>query len=183
MTRAIMRTASLAVSSTLLGLLLLVGQGCASSESAPSNIEESEHEIFGDPRCGGIAGLRCPSGLTCEDDPNDSCDPRTGGADCSGICVAPPGSPPCAGFAGLQCPDGMRCIDRPNDGCDPYKGGYDCGGVCVGEATDAGPAPTAPTEPTEPTEPTDCRSTGCENGGTCMMCWGNYACLPKGAFC
>lgn len=37
--------------------------------------------------CGGIAGLPCPSGLTCVDDPSDHCDPNAGGADCSGICV------------------------------------------------------------------------------------------------
>ena len=37
--------------------------------------------------CGGFAGLSCPAGLTCVDDPSDSCDPAKGGADCSGICV------------------------------------------------------------------------------------------------
>lgn len=37
--------------------------------------------------CGGFAGIACPEGLACVDDPDDSCDPRTGGADCSGICV------------------------------------------------------------------------------------------------
>lgn len=36
--------------------------------------------------CGGIAGLQCPSGQFCADDPSDSCDPANGGADCSGIC-------------------------------------------------------------------------------------------------
>jgi hypothetical protein len=35
--------------------------------------------------CGGIAGLACPDGQTCNyDDP--SCDPSNGGADCSGHC-------------------------------------------------------------------------------------------------
>ena len=29
------------------------------------------------PFCGGIAGIRCPGGGTCEDNPGDSCDPRT----------------------------------------------------------------------------------------------------------
>ncbi len=37
--------------------------------------------------CGGIAALACTKGLVCIDDPNDSCDPLLGGADCSGICV------------------------------------------------------------------------------------------------
>ncbi|MCH9697591.1 MAG: Kazal-type serine protease inhibitor domain protein [Gammaproteobacteria bacterium] len=43
---------------------------------------------FGDNQlCGGIAGLQCPKGLMCIDDPKDNCDPNNGGADCSGICV------------------------------------------------------------------------------------------------
>jgi hypothetical protein len=37
-------------------------------------------------KCGGIAGLACPAGQTCVDDPTDSCDPAKGGADCIGIC-------------------------------------------------------------------------------------------------
>ena len=37
-------------------------------------------------RCGGIAGIQCPGGGQCVDDPNDSCDPNNGGADCGGIC-------------------------------------------------------------------------------------------------
>ncbi len=36
--------------------------------------------------CGGFTGKACPDGLTCVDDPNDSCDPANGGADCGGIC-------------------------------------------------------------------------------------------------
>jgi len=36
--------------------------------------------------CGGIAGIACPAGKTCVDDPSDNCDPAHGGADCGGIC-------------------------------------------------------------------------------------------------
>lgn len=36
--------------------------------------------------CGGIAGMACPIGQVCVDDIRDSCDPKKGGADCSGIC-------------------------------------------------------------------------------------------------
>ncbi len=36
--------------------------------------------------CGGIAGIQCPAGLVCVDNPNDNCDPANGGADCGGIC-------------------------------------------------------------------------------------------------
>jgi hypothetical protein len=38
--------------------------------------------------CGGFANIACPGALVCIDDPSDSCDPRNGGADCSGLCVA-----------------------------------------------------------------------------------------------
>lgn len=37
--------------------------------------------------CGGFAGIQCPAGKMCVDNPNDSCDPKKGGRDCSGICV------------------------------------------------------------------------------------------------
>ncbi|EEH37691.1 hypothetical protein PAAG_08109 [Paracoccidioides lutzii Pb01] len=37
--------------------------------------------------CGGIAGIPCPRGKTCYDNPTDDCDPKKGGADCGGICV------------------------------------------------------------------------------------------------
>eukprot|EP00993_Chasmostoma_nieuportense_P001122 NODE_202_length_2704_cov_109.017850_g188_i0.p1 GENE.NODE_202_length_2704_cov_109.017850_g188_i0~~NODE_202_length_2704_cov_109.017850_g188_i0.p1 ORF type:complete len:855 (+),score=163.21 NODE_202_length_2704_cov_109.017850_g188_i0:131-2566(+) len=80
--------------------------------------------------CGGIAGIQCSQGYTCVDDPNDSCDPLAGGADCSGICVL--AGPPCGGFLGTPCPNGQTCQDLPGDGCDPANGGADCLGVCVG---------------------------------------------------
>ena len=36
--------------------------------------------------CGGFAGIRCPEGFTCVDNPCDDCNPKTGGADCGGLC-------------------------------------------------------------------------------------------------
>ena len=36
--------------------------------------------------CGGIAGIPCPAGYECVDDPGDGCDPAAGGADCGGVC-------------------------------------------------------------------------------------------------
>ena len=79
--------------------------------------------------CGGIAGIQCPSGLICVDDPNDSCDPNYGGADCGGICV-PQDVPQSCGSRGLPpCPDGQSCIDLdPTDSCSPLA---DCPGVCA----------------------------------------------------
>ena len=38
-------------------------------------------------QCGGLAGLKCADGQTCVDDPSDTCDPKNGGADCSGHCA------------------------------------------------------------------------------------------------
>mmetsp|Transcript_37468 Transcript_37468/g.61582 ORF Transcript_37468/g.61582 Transcript_37468/m.61582 type:complete len:579 (-) Transcript_37468:200-1936(-) len=43
------------------------------------------------PSCGGFAGTPCPAGLTCVDDPTDTCDVSTGGRDCPGICVGKTG--------------------------------------------------------------------------------------------
>jgi hypothetical protein len=41
--------------------------------------------------CGGIANIQCHGqNESCVDDPNDSCDPAHGGADCGGICAATP---------------------------------------------------------------------------------------------
>ncbi len=40
--------------------------------------------------CGGIAGLVCPAGFECIDDPSDGCDPNDGGADCPGRCEPAP---------------------------------------------------------------------------------------------
>ena len=36
--------------------------------------------------CGGIAGIPCPEGFVCVDKPGDGCNPKTGGADCAGVC-------------------------------------------------------------------------------------------------
>jgi Kazal-type serine protease inhibitor domain len=81
--------------------------------------------------CGGIAGVACPEGQTCVDDPSDDCDPQAGGADCGGICTAAPEPTFCGGIAGIACPEGQTCVDDPSDECDPSTGGADCGGICV----------------------------------------------------
>lgn len=71
----------------------------------------------------------------------------------------------CGGIASIPCvrPDAV-CVDDPNDACDPNAGGADCGGICT--------APEA-----------DCRSTGCETGRFCTLCWGSFQCIPDGAVC
>lgn len=55
----------------------------ASSSSAMSTAQSSVSYTF----CGGIAAFPCPNGFSCVDNPDDSCDPQNGGADCGGICV------------------------------------------------------------------------------------------------
>jgi hypothetical protein len=64
--------------------------------------------------CGGLAGLPCPDGFVCVEDPSDSCDPVAGGADCSGICL-PIDDNPCAA---ILCIEGTTCCPQ-------------CGGICV----------------------------------------------------
>jgi hypothetical protein len=135
-------------------------------------------------QCGGIAGFGCDKvDDICVDNPNDSCDPNAGGADCGGECRAASCSTgtcdrahswsqwdcacvertTCGGIAGLPCASGKTCIDDPNDGCDPANGGADCAGICVAS--------------------TDCRVKGCGSGSWCSYCWGSYQCIPNGALC
>jgi hypothetical protein len=103
-------------------------------------------------QCGGFAGLPCPANEDCVDDPNDSCDPNHGGADCSGICVTPKsdagsapadaGNPPpqdagtramggesCGGFrvTFVECAGGLQCVDDPGGPSQAVDGP----GVCV----------------------------------------------------
>jgi hypothetical protein len=85
--------------------------------------------------CGGFAGIPCPDGQVCVDDPNDDCDPQNGGADCGGICeLEPEECPPV--LCELFCPFGMA-VD-PETGCEtcacneepPPSPCTDAGGVC-----------------------------------------------------
>lgn len=70
----------------LVVLAALALAGCKGSGSSGGNpaCDDAARKA---PRCGGIAALKCPAGLTCVDDPCDSCDPAHGGADCGGICL------------------------------------------------------------------------------------------------
>jgi len=76
--------------------LFSLAPGPSANAQESSAREERRHPtpIF----CGGLAGLPCPEGFTCVDDPSDDCDPQRGDADCAGICVrTPPGHPECTG--------------------------------------------------------------------------------------
>lgn len=75
--------------------------------------------------CGGIAGIPCPDGQTCIDDPSDDCDPKQGGADCGGICVEP--IDPCAV---VLCKVGTQCVNQDGNAvCVPNP---TCGDVTCG---------------------------------------------------
>lgn len=78
--------------------------------------------------CGGFAGLECPDGEVCVDDPSDACDPDMGGADCPGICVAPGCEPmdargmgACDAFFGYAW-NGRECVGLSGCSCE----GADC---------------------------------------------------------
>lgn len=97
--------------------------------------------------CGGFAGLECAEGFNCVDDPTDSCDPDSGGADCSGWCLPSGGGNGSGGANGNG-----QCAENPSDYiadaeqcltlrffCEPGQEAFfdDCGCGCrdiVGEA-------------------------------------------------
>lgn len=109
--------------------------------------------------CGGIAGIPCPGGYVCVDDPADGCDPATG-ADCGGRCQREEpggGYNPCAA---ILCIVGTTCC--PN-----------CGGICV-------PPGTACTDALCGGEP--CGAGFCAAGEFCCnpSCG---ICAPLGGYC
>lgn len=109
------------------------GNACGAAAAGVSIDHVGECKTGKPVACGGIAGLKCPEGQTCVDDPSDSCDPKHGGADCAGICQLTPGAEKpasCGGIAAIKCPDGQTCVDDPSDSCDPKRGGADCPGIC-----------------------------------------------------
>jgi len=113
------------------------GNSCNAASAGVSVAHDGECEQQGE-FCGGFAGIPCPEGEECVDDPNDDCDPENGGADCGGICIPSEPKPFCGGFGNFPCPEGMQCVDDPDDDCDPNNGGADCGGVCI-PAADCAP--------------------------------------------
>lgn len=69
--------------------------------------------------CGGIAGIQCPAGFDCVDDPRDDCSPCRGGADCGGICVELSCQVKCDPT--LICTQVITCVDGKEypTGCGP----------------------------------------------------------------
>jgi hypothetical protein len=65
----------------------------SSEDSSTSTVQQLEATGGGSgigQFCGGFAAIPCPEGLTCVDDPRDTCNPNLGGRDCGGICVGVP---------------------------------------------------------------------------------------------
>jgi hypothetical protein len=78
--------------------------------------------------CGGIAGIPCPAGQKCVDNPNDSCNPNLGGADCGGMCVPDTGGCPPV-MCTLFCANGFK---KGPDGCPICSCNEEAGNSCKG---------------------------------------------------
>jgi hypothetical protein len=173
-----------ALSAVTLGLAFVV-PACAANtddDSTASGDTGDEQDIRGVKHCAGFAGLTCSGGLSCVDDPIDSCDPANGGRDCSGLCVDAKKAPKCGGIAGLACPSGLSCVDAPGDSCDPSKGGADCGGICVKAACDPKLALTVTCKSGTSFDTAKCACVAPESHLTCanVRCQSGYSCEMKG---
>jgi len=177
---------SLRLSLVALATIALATACTASSSDTADDgttaVPGDEQDLRSVKHCGGIAGLTCSGGLTCVDDPIDSCDPANGGADCSGVCVDAKTAPKCGGIAGLKCATGLTCVDEPSDSCDPASGGADCGGICIKAACDPKLALTVTCAPGKEFDTQKCACVTPASKTTCanVRCAGGYHCEMKG---
>jgi hypothetical protein len=65
--------------------------GDTSDENIGSEVQDAKQRIA----CGGFAGLPCPSGFVCVDQPGDGCNTQQGDADCMGYCKKTHGQGQC----------------------------------------------------------------------------------------
>lgn len=141
-----------------------IGRGRASAAQTPW---WQDYVDFSGSYCGGIAGILCPAGYICVGDPDDSCDPATGGADCAGTCQKQTDASACAA---ILCETGTFCCD---DGC----GNGSC--VPIGEV-----CPQATCEPPADDDASACAAVLCETGTQCCDDGhGNGICVPIGEEC
>lgn len=88
------------------------------------------------PFCGGIAGIACPGAGSCVDNPNDSCDPTQGGADCGGICECNIRALCVQGSVFNPAPDVCACVPAPEtDACSTAR--CAAGSHCVSQGKHA----------------------------------------------
>jgi len=109
------------------------GTQCNSGKCVPDGVS-----------CGGLAGIPCPGAGKCVDDPNDSCDPAAGGADCGGIC---------------SCVENVLCTTNSKFDSSPAV----C--ACVPVTTDPCPPDKCPSP--APASPTMICADGSTAGPTC----------------
>jgi len=105
---------------------LLLVAACSGAPDSAGSSDSTEADLKSKV-CGGIAGLSCPTGYSCEFPANAhpdetgtckktpahkaySCDmPEPHYPDQSGSCVKDPTGQMCGGFAGIACPSGFVC--------------------------------------------------------------------------
>ncbi len=115
---------------------------CFAAGAGTGVLSEGECEPQTGGFCGGIAGIQCPEGQVCVNDPTDECDPELGGADCGGVCVLEPEEPECGEvLCALWCEHGFETDENGCEICSCAEG------------------PELP-------EPTECVVSGC-NGEIC----------------
>jgi len=118
--------------------------GCQATPLDTKDTGEAEQADEETTFCGGFANIPCPDGYKCVDNPNDDCDPKSGGADCGGICVLPdPCDQPdrvymstdpteCKSLM-ILCASGMEVFsDSCGCGCEPVVVAQACGNTTCG---------------------------------------------------
>lgn len=115
--------------------------------------------------CGGIAAFPCPGAGTCVDDPNDSCDPTKGGADCGGLCECNALGFCVEGYEWDSSPAVCGCVEKV-DPCAAVRcaSGYHC------ESAQGTASCVPDTNP--------CAAVLCMVGTECVVTNGEAACVP-----
>ena len=117
--------ACLALTGTMLGACMV-----ASDPGEDESVGTVDQQVKpGTMTCGGFAGLLCPDGYSCVDDPSDRCDPDNGGADCPGICKQDKGKPVGEACNQVTCHAGDYCCNYSCSICAP-EGGFCTQQIC-----------------------------------------------------
>jgi hypothetical protein len=133
---------------------------CATVKCASGTHCDAGKCVSDGPACGGIAGLTCPGFGKCVDNPNDSCDPARGGADCAGICACVQNVACDANSNFDSSPSVCACVPVKPPVCPPV-----CTIACPnGNVLDANGCPTCACNP-PPTDP--CATVKCASGTHC----------------